>query len=185
MGRSESMTIDQEGAVAVGRAVPVPADDADFNDFVATNHTALCRFAYLVTGNREDAQDAVQDALAGIFRRWGRVRQAERLAYVKRSIVNASISAWRKHRREKPIADFETLAGGTVPDPGQAVIESDRMIRLLLGLPARQRTAIVLRYYEDRDFPEIARICGCTEIAARGLVKRALATLRDQVDRDD
>ena len=73
---------------------------ADFDDYVAGQWDALCRFAYLVTGNREDAQDAVQDALAGLYPRWRRIRsRGDPGAYLRRSITNAMTSAWRKTRR--------------------------------------------------------------------------------------
>ena len=62
-----------------------------FDDFVRRRSVALQRFAYLVTHDREDAQDCVQDALIGLLPRWDAVAATGRVdAYVNRSIVNAS-----------------------------------------------------------------------------------------------
>lgn len=73
-----------------------------FEDYVATRSVALQRFAYLVTRNAEDARDLVQDALLGLYPRWSRVSAAGNVdAYVKRSIVNAGISRWRRTGREQ------------------------------------------------------------------------------------
>ncbi|MDR1431527.1 MAG: hypothetical protein LBI99_05350, partial [Propionibacteriaceae bacterium] len=75
------------------------AHPQNFEEFVRANSIRLQDFAFLVIGNREDARDAVQDALLGALRRWQFVGN-DPGAYVRRSIVNASITAWRKRRKE-------------------------------------------------------------------------------------
>ena len=152
----------------------------EFEDYVTTRSAALLRFAFLITRNREDANDAVQDALTGLYPRWRQIAaRGDVDAYVRRSIVNAHVSAWRKVRRLYPTEDPSLAANAPVtPDASAAVADADQALRLCGELPPMQRAAVVLRFYEDRSFAEIAQILGCPEGTARSHVHRALATLR-------
>jgi RNA polymerase sigma-70 factor (sigma-E family) len=172
--------------VMVGEAAAVVADAGagSFDDYVATRSASLLRFAYLVTRNTEDAHDVVQDALIGLYPRWQQIAaRGEVDAYVRRSIVNAHVSAWRKVRRLFPVEDTSVLtASPVVPDASQAVADADQALRLCGELPPMQRAAVVLRFYEDRSFAEIARILGCPEGTARSHVHRALQALRAKLE---
>lgn len=160
------------------------APKLSFAEFVATRSVGLQRFAYLVTGNVEDARDAVQDALVGVYPRWERVVKAHNPdAYVRRSIVNAHVSAWRRTGRES--AWDPSWLEAPAPDTLAAVLDAQLAVRLVAELPVRQRAAVVLRFYEDRGYPEIGQVCGCSPGAARVLVHRALATLRDLLPQEE
>jgi RNA polymerase sigma-70 factor (sigma-E family) len=156
----------------------------DAEEWVAQQAPALLRFAHLVTGDADAAQDAVQDALANAFARWDRVAATEDPgAYVRRMIVNAHVSAWRRFgRRVVPVAE---VRGGSVVDAANAVARDDAVWRVCRGLPAKQRAAVVLRYYEDLEFSEIARILGCSEGTVRSQLHRALAALRTELTRQE
>ncbi|HEY9395146.1 MAG TPA: sigma factor, partial [Nocardioides sp.] len=92
--------------------------DPDFGAWVASRGPALQRFAYLVTGNNSDAPDLVQDALARALPRWESLAASGTAeAYVKRSIVNGSISGWRKRRRLVLVEDVEPMATSHEPGP--------------------------------------------------------------------
>ena len=80
---------------------------ADFDDWVAARGPGLLRLAYVLTGNRADAEDAVQDALSRALPRWEQIRTVgDPDAYVRRMVVNAHTSWWRKFRkREAPVAE--------------------------------------------------------------------------------
>ncbi|MCW2792188.1 MAG: putative polymerase sigma factor [Nocardioides sp.] len=83
-------------------------DTPDFGDWVGARGAALQRFAYLVTGSASDAPDLVQEALSRAYPRWAELARSDTLeAYVRRSIVNASISGWRKNRRLVVVDDPE------------------------------------------------------------------------------
>lgn len=174
------MTVWQGVLVGEPTAVAGPSALASFEDYVTLRSTALLRFAYLVTRNSDDAHDAVQEALVGLYPRWRQVAaRGDVDAYVRRSIVNAHVSAWRKVRRLFPTAEPEaSSAAPVVPDASEAVADADQALRLCGELPPLQRAAVVLRFYEDRSFAEIARILGCTEPTARSHVHRALVALR-------
>jgi RNA polymerase sigma-70 factor (sigma-E family) len=165
-------------------AVVADVGAGSFEDYVTTRSAALLRFAFLVTRNRDDAADAVQDALLGLYPRWRQVAaRGEVDAYVRRSIVNAHVSAWRKVRRLFPVEDPSVLGAAPVaPDTAQSVADADQALRLCGELPPLQRAAVVLRFYEDRTFAEIAAILGCPEGTARSHVHRALLSLRARLE---
>lgn len=160
-------------------------DTADFDTWASSRVSAFLRYGYLVTGNTHDAEDAVQDALAAAFAKWPRVRATRDVdAYVRRMIANAHISRWRHtRRRETPIPDPRVddtsgrdLTGRSGPEPFD-----DDTWAACRTLPRRQRAALVLRFYEDLSFAEVATILDCAEPTARSLVHRAVATLRVQL----
>lgn len=151
--------------------VMVASVDATFEQFVADQQAALQNFAFLVIGNREDARDAVQDALVGACLHWGSARNAPG-PYVRRSIVNAHVSAWRKRRREVLVPEIES--------PGVATAGPDTVwVKAMCeALPRKQRAAVVLAYFEDRTYEEIGTVLECSSATARSLVSRGIAAMR-------
>jgi RNA polymerase sigma-70 factor (sigma-E family) len=162
----------EERSLAPGGA----AETSDFDDWVAARGPGLLRLAYVLTGNRADAEDAVQDALARALPRWEHIRSVgDPDAYVRRMVVNAHTSWWRKfRRRETPVA--EAHGSRASADPG--VDERDRIWRACLALPEPQRVAVVLRYYEQREYAEIAALTGVAEGSVRARVSRGLVAMR-------
>lgn len=165
-----------------GGAEPAAPDGVDdFGAWVAARGGALQRFAFLVTGSANDAPDLVQEALSRAYPRWAALSRSDTAeAYVRRSIVNASISGWRKNRRLVAVGDPAPLvdATGHHHDTATGVTDADEAWRLCEQLPPRQRAAVVLRFYEDLSYAQIALVLDCTEPTARSYVHRALAALR-------
>lgn len=156
-----------------------PGEPGTFDAYVRERSVALQRFAFLVTHDSEDARDAVQDALTGLYPRWERVRAGGNVdAYVRRSIVNASVSRWRRTRRTVPVESPEDWERTDDPGFADGLADADEAWRLCGELPVPQRAAVVLRFWEDRTYAEIAEVLGCTEATARSHVHRALARLR-------
>lgn len=149
-----------------------------FEAFVAVRSDALLRFAYLVCGNRHDAQDLVQDALVAVFPKWEKVMTGDPMAYVCRAIVNRNTSVWRKLRRMVVTGDVDP---GTVTPTGE-VDDRDWALRLLATLPPRQRVAVVLRVLDDHDYADVAAVLGVSETNARKLTSRGLSTLRTRLE---
>jgi RNA polymerase sigma-70 factor (sigma-E family) len=149
---------------------------ADFDDWVAARGSGLLRLAYVLTGNRADAEDAVQDALSRALPRWEHIRRVgDPDAYVRRMVVNAHTSWWRKFRkREAPVAEVVPLPS----EGGEPHDERDRVWRACLALPESQRVAVVLRYYEQLEYAEIAALTGVAEGSVRSRVSRGLTALR-------
>jgi len=155
-----------------------------FDDWVEVRAAALLRFAYLVTGSQHAAEDAVQSALELACRKWTRVRRADDPdAYVRRMIVNEHVSDWRRARRkESPVAE---VRGADPADPADEISRSDAVWRVCGGLPPQQRAAVVLRYYEDLEYAEIAALLDVAEPTARSHVHRALTALRGELERQE
>ncbi|HQY99097.1 MAG TPA: SigE family RNA polymerase sigma factor [Propionicimonas sp.] len=154
-----------------------------FDDFVRARTDSLLRLACLVTRNWEDARDATQDALAKLYPRWSKLESVDyRDAYVHRAVVNASLTVLRRVGRERPVGELTGLPPAAWGDPARDVANADEAWRLLGELPPNQRAAVVLRFYRDLSFAEIADALGCREATARSHVHRAMATLRSRLE---
>ncbi|GAA3305096.1 MULTISPECIES: SigE family RNA polymerase sigma factor [Dactylosporangium] len=156
-----------------------------FEEFVHSRGAALVRFARLLTGDEDRADDLVQDVLAKAFVQWRRIVRADRPdVYVRRMLVNANASWWRK-RANGELAVAELPEGAGDRDIGTEIVERDRLWRLVVRLPLKQRTVLVLRYYEDLDDQTIAEILDCSPITVRTNAQRALAALRVRTPRPE
>jgi RNA polymerase sigma-70 factor (sigma-E family) len=153
-----------------------PAEEASFAAFVAADLPALLRFGYVLTGDRHRGEEVVQSALVSTYRRWGRVDSEGPHAYVRRAMVNANISLWRRTRREIPRdVGLDTRSNLGIPS---AYDEVDAMVRAMRRLPARQRAVLVLRYYEDLTESQTAQILNCSVGTVKSHTARALRALR-------
>jgi len=139
---------------------------------------ALLRFARVLTADEHRAEDLVQDVLAKVYASWRRISLLEHPdLYVRRMLVNAYTSWWRRAvNRELAVA--EPAATSSVEDTASESAERDAIWRLVLQLSPRQRTIIVLRYYEDYDDATIAELMQCRPGTVRTQARRALAKLQ-------
>ena len=153
------------------------SDREGFCDYVAARSPALLRTAYLLTGNRPDAEDLLQTALAKTYLSWGRIRQREALdGYVRRIMVNTRTSWWRRRTvAERPAGQLPEVAGR---DQTADLDLHDALWTALAALPAKARAAVVLRYYEDLSEAETAAVMGVSVGTVKSTTSRALARLR-------
>jgi RNA polymerase sigma factor (sigma-70 family) len=122
---------------------------AAFDDYARTQRPALVRVATVLCGDGGTAEDIVQRVLTKVYQHWDRVQAADvPAAYVRRMLVNEYLSWRRKWSRVSPVADLEDLVPHE-PDHGEVHANQVALLDQVLRLPRRQRTAIVLRYYED------------------------------------
>jgi RNA polymerase sigma-70 factor (sigma-E family) len=137
------------------------------------------RLAYLLTGDRALAEDLVQDAFVKMFGRFRDLRNPDAFgAYLRRTVVNLSRSHFRRVRVARRYLEREAAAPRRgVPD----VAARQEMWEELLDLPERQRTAIVLRFYEDLSEAETADAMQCPVGTVKSLVSRGVARLREQM----
>ncbi len=156
---------------------------AEFSAFVRQHSTALLRSAFLLTGDRVDAEELVQDTLVRLYPNWGRVQAAEvPLAYVRRSLTNNFLNG-RRRRSAGDLLFAEPPERAYEPDLGSQLSDRQLVRRLLDGLPARQRAVLVLRFFEDLEDAEIASIIGCRRGTVRSIVSRGLQQLRAETER--
>jgi len=156
----------------------VLAGDVDaYGIIVDRYHGRFARFATRMLGSREDAEEALQDALIRAYRALGAYQHRERFAaWFYRILVNRcrSVLAQRQRRRavEEPTADQDSLTS----DAG--FVGREQATWLLSRLPADQREVFLLRYVEDLSYADIAAITGVGESALKMRVKRGLEQLR-------
>lgn len=132
------------------------------------------RLAYVMTGNREAAEDVTQDAFVRIGRKiFGLKDPDHERAYLFRTVINLSRSRGRKLSRERAaVARLEPPAQMPQPEP-------DETWARLLSLPPRQRAALFFRYYLDQSEVSSAEALDCSTSAMKSLVNRGLKTLRE------
>lgn len=148
--------------------------------FLRREHVALTRAAYLLTGDQVAAQDLAQDVALRVLAAWPRVASADSpSAYARRVLINTFLRGQRRFwRREVPHA--------VLPDVSESSSTGDAdtrevLRRALMSLPARQRSAVVLRHLEDRSEAETAALLGVTTGTVKTLTSRGLARLRAQL----
>ena len=151
--------------------------DLDFATYVRTRSARLIRAAYLLTGDRQLAEDLAQTALAKVSLRWNVVSgRGDPDAYVRKAMVRTAIG-WRRRRwhGERPTAPLPEVA---VSDSTAAVDARQRLRAALLSLPPRQRAAVVLRFYEDLTEVDTAMTLGCSVGAVKSQTAKGLDKLR-------
>jgi RNA polymerase sigma-70 factor (sigma-E family) len=160
------------------------SDDVAFRDYVLTRGTTLLRIAVMLTGNRADAEDLVQAALAKTYLSWGKINDRAALdAYVRRAMVNTHISWWRRRKLEEYPTD--ELPDQAVADHARDSDLAEVVRQALDRLPERMRAAVMLRYFEDMTEPEIAARLGVSLGTVKSTVSRAVARLRTDTDLEE
>jgi RNA polymerase sigma-70 factor (sigma-E family) len=164
-----------------------PEQSLAFEDFVHARSAGLFRTALLLTGyDSGEAEDLLQLCLERAYRHWARISRqgSEPERYARRILVNAANDRWRRlaRRREHPLGTAGE--GPAVPDRASQVADRDALLRALAALPQRQRSAIVLRYFDDLDVAEIAATLGCSIGTVRSHVSRGLVALRRAIGED-
>jgi RNA polymerase sigma-70 factor (sigma-E family) len=154
-------------------------DVDDLEAFLAERGASLLSTAKLLTGSREAGEDLLQAALERFLKYRHRV-DGDPEGYLRRTLYNLAADGWR--RRGTRIAGLRKLRASAIGD-GPADIEQvdlrDALVRLMLQLPARQRTVIVLRYWEGHSEAEVAELLGCSLGNVKATASRGMARLRE------
>ncbi len=158
-------------------------DMGSLGDLVQRHQQGVGAFAFRMLGNRDTADDVVQDAFLHVHRAARRYRpDAKFTTWLYSIVVNLCRDAARRSRRA-PCQLSEDAAPGFVPpaDPIEARERVERVRRAVEGLPGRQRTAVILHRYQGFSHRDIARATGWSESAVESLIVRAYATLREKL----
>lgn len=162
----------------IGADDDVEAAPADLVAFCRDEHRRLVGTLGYLVGDAELAEDLAQEALMRVCRDWQRVRGLESPGgWAHHVAVNLARSALRSRSRRRRIDDRLATAGeSSVADPDVSDVLSVRAA--VRGLPEKQRTALVLRYYSDLSVETVAEIMGCPTGTVKTLTRRALEVLR-------
>lgn len=156
-------------------AVTNPDWEREFADYVAARSRVLCTTAYLLCGDWHRAEDLTQTALTKLYLAWRRIDRRESVdAYARRVLVRSLLDERRRPwRREHVVAELPEA-------PGRPDRTDDRLdlLAALARLPARQRAAVVLRYWSDLGVAETAAVLGVTEGTVKSSSSKGLAALR-------
>lgn len=147
-----------------------------FDEFVRTRGAALWRSAWLLTGDRQRAEDLVQEALTRCWPHFDRLNTGHDSfeAYVRTAIHRQHLAWWRRGGWRELTRDASGTPDTARPDQGQ---DAD-LGRALADLSRRQRSVLVLRYFDDLTEAQTAQVLGITVGAVKQHAHRGLAALR-------
>ncbi len=172
-----------EGELALPVGVPASAEvergPVDVEQVVAAfqeEHGPMVRLGYLLLGDVEEAEDVVQSAYATLVERWDRVREPG--AYLRRCVVNGCYDVLRRRRRRRTTTAADPLGVSAAVAPAD-----EYLLDAVQALPPKQRVVVVLRYYQGLRSHEVASCTGWPEGTVKSLHHRAMATLREVIER--
>ena len=151
---------------------------ASFEELYAAHAPDARRVAYLLVGDRTQAEDLAQEAFVRVLGRFGDLRNPEAFrTYLMRTVVSISKNHFRRRSLER------SHAHATRPPIAETPDCDDELFDALRTLPERQRAALVLRYCEDLSEHQTAEILNTSTKAVKSLVTRGLAAMREEVAR--
>jgi RNA polymerase sigma factor (sigma-70 family) len=164
-------------------ATPTERSGVGFSEFFQREHLRLGRAIYLLTGDRDEAEDLVQEALARAYEKWDRVSQmAEPAGYVYRIASNLHRRRSRKHLRLRTLVEDRRAMDVTPAEAADARID---LMRALAMLPRDQREALVLVEMFDVDPSTAGEALGIKAVSVRVRLHRARVRLREILGGDD
>jgi RNA polymerase sigma-70 factor (sigma-E family) len=160
-------------------AVTAPAPAEAVTALYQAHALGLIRLAVVMLGDRPAAEDAVQEAFCGLYRRWHHLSDpGKALSYVRSSVINSCRTMLRRRRRQ---AGLDPSAGDPPGESAEAMAlvgeEHRQVLTAIRQLPARQREALVLRFYLDLDEEQIAAAMRISRGTVKSTTSRALAAL--------
>jgi RNA polymerase sigma-70 factor (sigma-E family) len=149
-------------------------DREEFTRWARARQGHLLRVALLLTGDRQRAEDLVQEALTKIALRWTRLRDSSPDAYARKVMYHDNVSSWRRRR-------LEVVTDRPPERPGQGPPTERRLLlaAALATLTARQRAVIVLRYFEDLSERDTAAVLGIAVGTVKSQTNLSLRRLRE------
>ena len=156
----------------------IHGDREAFEMIIRTHGRALFAIAYGVLQNREEAEDVVQDSLVKAWKTRWRVREPEKFP--------AWLATIARHRAHDIFRKRRTVSLEKVIEPSLVTQANDsdldqKLHSALAGLPELHRAALTLRYFEEMDYRTIENTLRLTNGALRGILGRALASMRKQL----
>lgn len=151
----------------------------DISRFCREEYPRLTRFLDLYCGDLGAAEELAQETLARAWKNWRKVSTYENpSAWAHRVAINLANSHFRRRLAERRAN--ETAGSPEKPSPSSDTSDAVALREAISALPRRMRSCLMLRYYLDLPFPQIATILQIPETTARSLVHRALKRLRQE-----
>lgn len=166
---------------ATPREESISRSEQRLADLYWQNASEAARLAFLLTGDRDAAEDIVQDAFVRLFGRFQDLRDADAFAtYLRRTVVNLSRDRFRRLRLERDHTARQAHSSSRQVGVSSEVEDRELIRHALRSLPHRQRAALVLRFYVDLSEQQTADVLQCSVAAVKSLVSRATASLRER-----
>ena len=171
------------GSDAPGRQQGAPREDAAraVTALYQAHAVRMIRIALLMLGDRAAAEDVVQDAFLGLFRRWDGLHDTGKVeAYIRSAVLNGCRDAIKRRSRRDRRDRAAVFDLGELPSAEAAALISEDRRRILAGLrllPGRQREALVCRYYLELSEEETASAMGVSRGTVKSTSSRAIAAL--------
>ena len=168
--------------IAAATVASAVAGDADaLAEIVGAYHHDMARIAFVVCGDQDVAQDAVQSAWPIAWRKMGSVRQPERLRQWLMAIAANEARQIMRRRRGHPVVEIAAAdMGTTAGDPAQRSAEAD-LAQALRRLSPDDRAILALRHVGGYDSKEIGRALGMSAATVRTRLARVIARLREEL----
>ena len=157
----------------------IHGDREAFEMIIRTHSRTLFAVAYGILQNREEAEDVVQDSLVKAWKTRWRVRDPEKFPAWLATIARHKAHDVFRKRRTVPLQ--EQLTEAIDPEPVNTSALDQRLHSALAALPELHRAAVTLRYFEEMDYRTIENTLGLTDGALRGILGRALASMRKKL----
>ncbi len=154
--------------------------DQGFTEYFARRSSAMRGTAFLLCGDWHRAEDLVQNTFVKLYRAWNRIEARDALdAYTRQILVHTYLDEARRgfFFREKVTAEQTDRTAPVAGSPEDRLV----LLHALAGVPARQRAALVLRFWEDLSVDETAKAMGCSAGTVKSQTSRGLDALRDLV----
>ncbi|HEY6525837.1 MAG TPA: SigE family RNA polymerase sigma factor [Solirubrobacteraceae bacterium] len=158
-----------------------PGSEESLERFVVSASPQLLRVAFVLTGDRGEAEDLLQGALVRLVGRWHLI-SASPGPYVLQVLVNLSRDRHRRlGRRPRETADAHPVERFHDDEAGR-LMDRDALAQAVRALPRRQREVVALRFFLDLSVSDTASALQCSEGAVKGYTARALARMRELLD---
>ena len=156
---SPHLLAEPDGSQLLAPSMP-PEETRTLRQVFEAEESPLLRYAYGLVGQRETAEDLVQEAFIRLHAHWDEVANAR--AWLFRTIHNLALNHLRDHQRECPLDSTQEWASNT-PDPEQALgrLEAIGTLQLLIAeLPSADRKLIRLKYHQKLKYDQISQCTG-------------------------
>jgi RNA polymerase sigma factor (sigma-70 family) len=154
--------------------------ESDYETLVRPIEDRMIRSVWRIVHDPDDAEDAFQEALASVWKRFDRIRRHPNPhALILRICINSAYGILRRsarhHRHEELDALPEDLPDPAPSPPDRLARREERaeILQTIGQLPRKQGEATLMRFVEELPYSDIAQALGCREVTARKHVARA------------